>query len=236
MKTVLLALYDDVLTRHISQQLKEQFCIFTAGNGTDALTMLTQVKPDVLLLDLMLPEMDGISVLQEAHLQGFNCPTIAITPYISDYVLNAVEYLRVQCLLRTPCSSQLLCNRIIDLCEMENRSIVADGIEYVLRNLGIQLQTKGGKFLAEAIRQYRYNPNQTIFGDLYPAVADAFGATTCQVERAMRFAIERAWAQRNEQIWNVCFPVGANGKTVRPTNSAFISTIACIVDAQASIA
>lgn len=236
MKTVLLALYDDVLSERISQQLREQFLVFIAGNGPDALAMLTEVKPDVLLLDLMLPEMDGISVLQEAKLRGIDCATIAITPYVSDYVLNAVEYLCVQCLLRTPCSAQLLCNKVLDLCEMESRSLATDETDFVLRNLGIQLQTKGGKFLAEAIRQYRHNPNQTIFGDLYPSVANAFNATASQVERAMRFAIERAWAQRNDRIWRAYFPADGNGKTVKPTNSAFISTIASVTDAQTKTA
>lgn len=232
MKTVLLALYDDVLSERISQQLREQFLVFIAGNGPDALTMLTEVKPDVLILDLMLPEMDGITVLQEAGMRGIYCSTIAITPYVSDYVLNTVEYLRVQCLLRTPCSAQLLCNKVLDLCEMENRSIGVDGLDFTLRSLGFHLQTKGGKCLAESIRQYRRNPNQTIFGDLYPSVAAVFGATPSQVERAMRFAIERAWAQRNEQIWSIYFPTDGNGKIVKPTNSAFISTIASITDTQ----
>lgn len=236
MKTVLLALYDDVLSARISQQLKERFCIFTAGNGPDALTMLTDVKPDVLLLDLMLPEMDGISLLQEAKLRGINCATIAITPYVSDYVLNAVEYLQVQCLLRTPCSSQVLCNKVLDLSEMGNWGFATGGLDFILRNLGIQLQTKGGKFLEESIRRYQRNPNQTIFGDLYPSVAAVFDATPSQVERAMRFAIERAWAQRNEQIWSAYFPTDGNGKTVKPTNSAFISTIASIIAAQTKTA
>ncbi len=73
----------EILATHI-WLLQSQYAgcrILQAGNGQEALDIMTQVRPDLVLLDLMMPEMTGFEVI--AHMQSHpdlcNIPIVVLT-------------------------------------------------------------------------------------------------------------------------------------------------------------
>jgi adenylate cyclase len=81
--TRILLVEDDALQRELMCEwlVGEQWTVHEAGNGREALALLRANKPDVILLDLMMPEMDGfeiVAALQEEPLWR-DVPVIVIT-------------------------------------------------------------------------------------------------------------------------------------------------------------
>jgi CheY-like chemotaxis protein len=67
-KTVLLVDDEHAILDALSGILEDEgFRVVTAGNGREALARMEEVKPDVALLDVMMPVMDGRELLREMH-------------------------------------------------------------------------------------------------------------------------------------------------------------------------
>jgi two-component system OmpR family response regulator len=70
----------------------EGFEVDEAVNGRDALNTVTQREPDLIVLDWMLPDLDGIEVGRRLRSQGFKCAILFLTA--KDSTENKVEALR----------------------------------------------------------------------------------------------------------------------------------------------
>ncbi|MBF0352901.1 MAG: fused response regulator/phosphatase [SAR324 cluster bacterium] len=56
---------DEVINRRIIQRmLEKKYQVFTAENGRQALEMMPQVEPDLILLDILMPDLDGFQVCE----------------------------------------------------------------------------------------------------------------------------------------------------------------------------
>lgn len=65
---------------------KEGYSVAEAVNGVDALAKVEASKPDLLLLDLLMPQMDGIEVLAQLREKKIALPIIVITADVQDGV------------------------------------------------------------------------------------------------------------------------------------------------------
>lgn len=225
MKRILIAVDSDVLRQALSESLEGRYEILTAGDGSEALILMHQWQPDVLVIDLSLRELDGICVLHNAFALGLRPKVIALTVYISDYVLNALSEMEISHLIRIPCQLQTLVARIQQVTN-ENELPAADPLEDILAMLGFRLNLGSTQILREAICQYSCDPGMPLTTRLYPSVAQAIDGTAAQVERGIRCAIESAWKHRNDSLWRVYFPPDRSGKIPKPTNAAFLARIA----------
>ncbi len=69
-----------MLTDLLSMALRmEGWDVRTAGSGYDALAMTRDFEPDALVLDIMMPDLDGMSVLQRLRHSGNNVPVLFLT-------------------------------------------------------------------------------------------------------------------------------------------------------------
>jgi DNA-binding response OmpR family regulator len=83
-KTKILIVEDDVI---ISKTYAEELCddgflVLTAMNGKDGLELALREKPDIILLDILMPIMDGLTMMDELRkkdLYGKNVPIILLT-------------------------------------------------------------------------------------------------------------------------------------------------------------
>lgn len=102
----------------------------------------------------------------------------------------------------------------------------------ILLMLGVSPDCAGFEYLCKAICLYRREPTQLFTKELYPDIARKLGrqADARQIERSMRLAIHTAWAQRDEQIWRMFFPPGAEGTVSKPSNGYFIARLAKLLD------
>ncbi|MBE5782158.1 MAG: sporulation transcription factor Spo0A [Clostridiales bacterium] len=213
-----------------------------AGNGIDALKQVESTAVDVMLLDMIMPNLDGFGVL--AELQRFSPEkrpkVIAITALSrDDFICRAVN-LGVSYYMIKPLEQSVVLERIRDVAQMgsgnaaDSKSISTPGttIDDKLSNLfltmGIPAHIKGYQFLREAIKLVMENPTMIsgITKELYPAIARRFSTTSSKVERAIRHAIEVAWSRGRIDALNKAFGCCVALPDEKPTNGEFIALIA----------
>jgi len=231
MRKLLIADANEEFRMALADQMRGTCTVRVCKDGKQALELLHSMKPDILVVDLMLPELDGISLLQQAAQAGLQPMVLATTRFANDYVLDSAERLGVGYVMMKPCDVRATAARIDDLSERLKLIPMAQPdpetqVTAMLLDLQIPTKYRGFTFLRIAILEAIRDPNQMLTKEIYPKVAKMCGGTTEQVERSIRGAIKHAWLSRDEQIWRMYFHSGPHGTLERPTNGEFISGIA----------
>ena len=209
-----------------------------ANDGEQALRMVTERKPDALVLDLMLSKKDGISVLKALSLLDHK-PAILVTAcFASNYMVSAMANLGVKYLMLKPCDMTAIVERLEEIRGGENlrqigpQHIAQTDIETMVTNIiheiGVPAHIKGYQYLREAIMIAVEDMDviNAITKILYPQVAKTFQTTPSRVERAIRHAIEVAWDRGDLDTLQRFFGYTVSNTKGKPTNSEFIALIA----------
>ena len=215
----------------LADQLRGTYRIRVCQEGHQTLEMLLAYKPDLLVLDMMLPGLDGVSILEAAHSCGLKPMVLAVSKWSNDYMVRAASKYNLGYMMTKPCDVKAVAARLKDLAEQLDPEDVGcpdprTTVSNILLNLGFSTKLQGYAFLREAILEMAGNPGQSVTKVLYPAVGKRYGANDKQVERCIRSAIGKAWQQRDETMWRWYFPVSAGNELERPTNTELIATIA----------
>lgn len=218
----------------LQNALSGAYHVRIARDGMEAQKMLDSFRPDILILDLILPCLDGITLLQSAVSAG-NCPRVlAMSGFFSGYVVDTLTELGVGYIMRKPCQVSAVAARVRDLqapihpprpAHPDPKTQAA----HILISLSFKAKWDGYLFLKEAIAiaLHQFNPSMT--KELYPAVAALCDSRTDLVERSIRSAIESAWLHRDDRVWQQYFPAGPDGIIPRPTNADFIARLAEVI-------
>lgn len=215
----------------LADTLRGAYHVRVCADGLEALEQMRSFKPDVLVLDLMLPGMDGISLLQAAAGAGLQPMVLATTRFLSEYVLDSMDRLGVGYLMVKPCDVRATAARIGDLSQRIREPLFAQPdhrshVSNLILALGVPTKLNGYGYLREAILLMAKDPSQPVTKELYPAVAKICRCEPEHVERSIRSAIKTAWLHRDEQLWRMYFQPDSTGLIRRPTNAAFISRLA----------
>lgn len=215
----------------LAQALQGAYHVRTAGDGSQLLQLMHSFLPDILILDLIMPGLDGITLLQKAAEHGILPKVLATTRYLSDYTLDAIEHLGVGYVMLKPCDIGAVAARVLDLSHSlpaptvsspDSRALISN----LLLRLGISTKLRGYGYLREAVLLMSKHPDQSITKELYPTVASVCNVTPVQIERSIRSAITTAWEHRDLRIWQLYFSCDDTGLIPRPTNASFISRLA----------
>ncbi len=210
----------------------------TASDGEQAIRMIQERRPDVLVLDLMLAKKDGISVLKAIAGMDRKPLTLATSGFITEYVSAAAANLGVRYLMLKPCDMSALVERLEELRGGESlrccppRRIDKNSIESmvtsIIHEIGVPAHIKGYQYLREAIiiAVNDMDVINAITKVLYPQVAKTFQTTPSRVERAIRHAIEVAWDRGDLDTLQRFFGYTVSNTKGKPTNSEFIALIA----------
>lgn len=213
--TLLIADSSEEFCNSLIDALQGNYRIQTCRTGKEALEILRTSTPDLLIMDLMLPELDGLTLLQVLADSGIRPTVLATTRLANDYVIATSTKLGVEYLMVKPCDIRAIAKRVRDLsCQKPRPRLSAPDPKTHVSNL------------REAVLLMIQNPMQSITKELYPGVAKQFSSTPTQVERSIRNAIQHAWERRNEEQWLQVFQPDKAGKIARPSNAAFISRLA----------
>ena len=220
---LLLADPNEEFLHALTHVLQDSYCVYTATDGIQALQLFRKMKPEILFLDLMLPGLDGITLLQRVAESQISPKILASTRYLSEYTLQAAQRLGVGYVMLKPCDIYAVADRISDLTESLTPPLLLQpdtrsAITNTLLHLGISTKLRGFGYLREAIVLMTKSPEQSITKELYPAVAALCNATSMQVERSIRSAIATAWRRRDASAWRAFF----HSEDTRPTNADFI--------------
>lgn len=215
------------------------------NNGTDCLNFLNQRTCDLLIIDLMLSEIDGIGVLKKLKELGKKSyqKVICITQFTNQTICNMLEELNVTYCFKYPFDIQHFVQSTLyiatsdaqkqdymsqDESEKYKKVKIENEITEILHEVGIPAHIKGYMYLRTAILTTYYNIE--ILGQvtkvLYPDIARMYNTTSSRVERAIRHAIEVAWNRGNTDAIDDIFGYTVSAVKAKPTNSEFIAMIA----------
>lgn len=223
---LLIADCNEEFRQALAEALQEYFQVHFCRTGPEALELLRSGHFPVFVLDLMLPGLDGITLLERVAEEGIHPITLATTPQLSDYVFTAAERLGIGYVMRKPCDTQAAAARIRDM-SIKSKPVIPrpDPRAYLqdqLHSFAFPVNRGGYTYLLEAILLFAKNSDQSITKELYPEAAARCSRPGLNVERPIRTAIEAAWVHHENPAWQKYFPNSAS----RPTNSEFIARLA----------
>ena len=210
----------------------------TAADGEQAIRQVSALKPDILVLDLMLSKQDGLSVMKAVSNLDKPPVTLATSAFVTDYVSGAVANLGGRYLMLKPCDMTVLAERLSEIRGGENQRIlplrrgdktsIESLVTGIIHEIGVPAHIKGYQYLREAIiiAVNDMDVINAITKVLYPQVAKTFGTTPSRVERAIRHAIEVAWDRGDLDTLQRFFGYTVSNTKGKPTNSEFIALIA----------
>lgn len=223
---ILVANQHNDFMKRIGEQLSGTCEIKFTSNGHKVLDLCCTYKPDLLVLDLELPHLDGLSILRAISSCGQKIDVLAITVCSeSEYVLRQLAQLGVHYILPKPCTAAAAVSRIYEMMQMnrgDNWSL-EDEANSLLLSLGMRMNLSGYTCIREAIMMLLKDDSLQLTKSVYPAIAEKIGRTPQCVERVIRSAVNDAWNRRNERLWNMYFKPDRSGEISCPTNGYFIS-------------
>lgn len=206
-------------------------------NGDEGLKKIDELegKYDVILLDLIMPKKDGISVLEDLKERNIHKNIIVETSYNSPEVIRNVSEYGVNYYILKPFDLPDLEKRILDIFKAVSKkgiNLAHNNLEIsitrMLHELGMPAHIKGYQYIRDGIIMIYNNPDIIggITKELYPDVASKYNTTVSRVERAIRHAIEVSWNRGNWDLMEEIFGHSVDIDKAKPTNSEFIVTIA----------
>lgn len=220
-----------------------------AGNGIDALEIIKERKPDVVLLDLIMPKLDGLGVMEKTRNNSDykKVPAfIVITAIGQEGVTENAFNLGANYYIMKPFDNNVVLSRIKQIKgEVHNKLIDNNRVNvyenkesYMERNLefdvtniiheiGVPAHIKGYQYLRDAIMMSVNDGEMlnSITKLLYPSIAKMHKTTPSRVERAIRHAIEVAWSRGKIDTINDLFGYTVSNGKGKPTNSEFVALI-----------
>lgn len=219
-------------------------------NGIDALEMIKEKKPDVVLLDLIMPKLDGLGVMEKVRRDSEfkkNPSFIVITAIGQEGVTENAFELGANYYIMKPFDSSIVLSRIkqvrgdyhnklIDnhrVSTYENKSVYLErnlesDVTNIIHEIGVPAHIKGYQYLRDAIMMSVNDSEMlnSITKLLYPSIAKRHKTTPSRVERAIRHAIEVAWSRGKMDTIDELFGYTVSNGKGKPTNSEFVALIA----------
>ncbi len=228
----------DMIEEYFSENINIRVSL-KAYSGEDGIKVIENNinDYDVIILDLIMPNKDGLYVLEEMKKRNIDKPVIISTSYNSDDMIRRVSEYGVRYFLLKPYELSDLENRIIELSdneEKESKNIniynnnLQISITKILHELGVPSHIKGYQYIREGVNLIYNNPEMIggITKELYPEIASKFDTTVSRVERAIRHAIEVSWNRGDWDLMDDIFGHSVDIDKAKPTNSEFIVTVA----------
>ncbi|MBX5437142.1 MAG: sporulation transcription factor Spo0A [Alicyclobacillaceae bacterium] len=244
--------FTEMLSEYISMQDDMEVC-GVISNGNDVVEAVVRTQPDVLVLDIIMPVLDGLGVLERLQQIGQPVPkVIMLTAFGQEAITRRAIELGVSYFILKPFDMPVLVERIrqvvmgtaaspaaaaapapssatapLQLSAAQKRNIDA-AITKIIHEIGVPAHIKGYHYLREAIGIVFQDVEMlgSITKVLYPRIAERYKTTPSRVERAIRHSIEVAWGRGNMDAIRNVFGYTVSASKTKPTNSEFIAMIA----------
>lgn len=228
---------DNQLVSYIREN--EKFSLVgSSTNGEDVFESVPLLKPDFLVMEVMLSGIDGFVVLEKLkESMGENMPKVIFvtnlshTGFVTKAMNEGASYFMVK-----PVKPEVLAERIFDLMQSSSQQVstmkvnkqLDEKISNIFISIGIPAHIKGYQFLREAVKLAVEKPEiiGSITKQLYPTIAERFETSSSKVERGMRHAIEVAWNRGKIENINSLFGLKIYNSNEKPTNGELIALIA----------
>ena len=240
-------LIDD--NREVRENLKDYFktcpdleLIGEAENGQEGYELIKNLMPDAVILDIVMPKMDGLGLLEKLASENIHTNILVYSAIGNDTVVQKTFSLGAKYYIMKPCATQDIAARIREASKITpapvsvisahtGTAITENNLESVItdiiHDIGVPAHIKGYNYLREAIGLCIKDDEfiNSITKLLYPTVAKNFSTTSSRVERAIRHAIEVAWNRGREEVLTDIFGYTIDTNKGKPTNGEFIAMI-----------
>ena len=236
--TIILADEDKNFLNQMVKNFNEEYNILaTTQDGEELIKLINSLKPDVVVMDIVLQNCDGFKVLESVKDTATNIvvqSSLSIDGFINKAISLGAKYYCIK-----PFDVSTLKERIDDIVNTKNstnkmffnsksKSQIEEKITNIFITVGIPAHIKGYQFLREAIKLAIDNPEiiNSITKKLYPTIAEKYDTSASKVERAIRHAIEVAWNRGKIENINNLFGIKVYSSNEKPTNGEFIALVA----------
>ena len=231
--TVCIADNDEDYRRWLERELGSAGDIRIAASvsdGRQALAAVERHRPQVLLLDPMLPGLDGVGLLRRLR-DDSETKCILLSGYFGDGALQSARDAGAYALLPKPVDGASLLEHVHAAAAPQGARPAPQleaMVTAIIHEIGVPAHIKGYQYLREGIIITVQNMDviNAVTKVLYPEIAKRFGTTASRVERAIRHAIEVAWDRGDIETLQKYFGYTVNSAKGKPTNSEFIAMIA----------
>ena len=220
----------------------EEFIVETANNGYDAIRLITEKEPDVVVLDIVMPDLDGLCVLEKINTINLKKKPhfIIISALGQEKTIQLALSLGADFFIEKPFEIKTLVLRIRQLLALKSNEMIVHSekphsaekndkanIINLLNQIGMPEHLKGYKYLIYAILMVTedFSAISSVTKLIYASVAAEYKTTPSRVERAIRNAIEITWCKGNFEMIEPLFAIKFNDSISKPSNSEFITTI-----------
>ena len=233
--------FSEILREYLSDQ-EDISLVGVAYNGLEALEQIKLKQPDVVILDVIMPHLDGIGVLEK--LAGFESrpKVIVLTALGQENMTQRAVELGADYYVLKPFDLEVLSNRVrqlVNVVDKNTRSIpklqenfikvknLDVEVTNLIHQMGVPAHIEGYQYLRNAIILVIEDVSLlgAITKELYPAIAAKYNTTPSRVERAIRHAIELAWERGNVDMMTRFFGYTISIERGKPTNSEFIAMV-----------
>lgn len=224
-----------------------------AKDGLEALSLIQEKKPDLVVLDIIMPHLDGLGVLERMNTMKLDpMPRIIVLSAVGqDKITQRAITLGADYYVVKPFDMDVFTKRIR---QMFNNTISSDQVKKtvsivdndeikfrrnepvdleseitsIIHEIGVPAHIKGYMYLREAISMVVNDVEllSAVTKELYPSIAKKYNTTASRVERAIRHAIEVAWSRGQVETINKIFGYTIHNGKGKPTNSEFIAMVA----------
>ncbi|WP_017415724.1 sporulation transcription factor Spo0A [Clostridium tunisiense] len=243
----------NILNDYLLSQ-KDINVVAIAKDGIEALKLIGEKRPDLIVLDIIMPHLDGLGVLEKLNTMNLSpMPRIIVLSAVGqDKITQRAITLGADYYVVKPFDMDVFTKRIRQMfnntisSDEEKRSIVVNDmsdikirsnnepmnleaeITSIIHEIGVPAHIKGYMYLREAITLVVNDIEllSAVTKELYPSIAKRYNTTASRVERAIRHAIEVAWSRGQVDTINKLFGYTIHNDKGKPTNSEFIAMVA----------
>lgn len=233
------------MIENILMEDEEIKVIGTAEDGVEALGMIEETKPDLVLLDLIMPKLDGLGVLEKMQqMEGKRPDVIVVSGIAQEKITDTAFGLGAAYYLLKPFDHDMILSHVQKFKPGARAKFIAAGggtrgeelakykletdVTNIIHEIGVPAHIKGYQYLRDAIMMSVDDSEMlnSITKILYPSIAKQHGTTPSRVERAIRHAIEVAWSRGKVDTIDELFGYTVHNGKGKPTNSEFVALIA----------
>ncbi len=206
------------------------------NNGKDGLDyLLNNTKEyDLILLDILLSQVDGIKILEDLKNSNISKKIIVLSSYKDDYSIRKIQTLNADYYMLKPIDLSILESRMLELFEQVNKFKFKETVNVevevssLLHDLGIPSHVRGYRYIRDGVMLLYESSSlvNLVTKDVYPIIAKKYDTTTTRVERAIRHAIEISWMRGDIKLMEDLFGNSIDFDRSKPTNAEFLTTIA----------
>lgn len=221
-RNVLIADPSPEIRSALAEALEGTFQVLTCGTGPQVLELLRTRQTDLLILELELPELDGIAVLRRLAALPRQPKVMVTTNLNTDFIRCTLENLNVSYAMRKPVSARILAERAGELLMPAAAGPLSRAAADLLIRLAIPDGSRGFHNLLVALPSLALQPDQSLSKELYAEISRVNRVSQASVEKAIRDAIHCGWERGNRSLWLRYFP----GFTHCPRNREFLFRMA----------